>query len=588
MKKLFTLSLSLFLLGSVASAQSNTMVMVEEGTQASCPPCASQNPAFDALLDANDDKVVVLKYQTWWPGFDQMYLDNEADVIARVNYYGFNGVPNGLVNGANIANDCGFYNGAPACLNQAEIDAAHAVIAPLTMELDAQLVNGTLTVTGTITADADLSGTLKLRIALAEQMIEYADVPGGTNGETEYFHVMKKFIGGPAGITLSNFTAGDVYTIDQTMSLSGVTVYNYDQMEVVAWVQNDANKVIHQAAKDQNVEIIIDAANNASAGSISGTPLVLCSGEQLLSPVVKLSNGGNEVLTSCDIIYSVNGGTEQTYNWTGSLQSLEDEDVTLGPIAVDVTGSSTTINVTVANPNGMMDEVATDNTSSIDIETAPGTEFTAELQLTTDGYGDEVYWQVTNSSGEIVASGGNPNVGLDNVATGTFPPPFSAESYGNNQTYTEEILLSSADCYTFHITDYYGDGLLGAGGYSLRDNTGAVMHSDVENYQDEAIKDFSGTGAVSVDENILNQGLVMSPNPVIDILNVNFNLASAEEVVIRVVNALGQEVGTEFIGTRSAGQTTAQIDMSLFDSGIYYVNVIAGAESAVRKITVVH
>ena len=34
MKKLFTLSLSLFLLGSVASAQSNTMVMVEEGTQA--------------------------------------------------------------------------------------------------------------------------------------------------------------------------------------------------------------------------------------------------------------------------------------------------------------------------------------------------------------------------------------------------------------------------------------------------------------------------------------------------------------------------------------------------------------------------
>ena len=588
MKKLFTLSLSLFLLGTMVNAQSNTMVMIEEGTQASCPPCATQNPAFDSMLDANDDKVVVLKYQTWWPGFDQMYLDNEADVINRINYYGINGVPTGVMNGSEWANDCGYWEGAPICLTAAEINAAHAVISPLTMSIDAQLVNGTLTVSGSITADAALSGTLKLRIALAEQHITSAQAPGGTNGETDYYHVMKSFVGGPAGITLSNMNMGDVYTIDETMSVSGLTIYNFDELEVVAWVQNDADKVIHQAAKDQNVEIIVDAANNASAGSISGTPLVLCAGQNTLSPMVTIQNGGNEILTSCDITYSVNGGSAQIFNWTGALATLATELVTLDPItftsnAVD----ASVIEVMVGNPNGMTDEVSTDNTSSISIDPAPGTDYEVQVTIVADAYGDEIYWQISNSADEVVASGGNPNVGLDNVGTGTFPPPFSAESYANNSTNVIDVTLPAIDCYTFHITDYYGDGLLGAGGYTLKDNMGMVMHNDVEDFQDESIKNFSGDATSGVSESLLSNGLTMSPNPVADNLMVNFNLATQAEVSITVVNALGQEVINEFLGTRTMGATNTIVDMSNLEAGIYYVSVVAGSESASRKISVV-
>ena len=46
MKKLITnLSTGLLLIGgSQVVAQSQKMVFVEEGTQASCPPCAAQNP----------------------------------------------------------------------------------------------------------------------------------------------------------------------------------------------------------------------------------------------------------------------------------------------------------------------------------------------------------------------------------------------------------------------------------------------------------------------------------------------------------------------------------------------------------------
>ncbi|NND94847.1 MAG: Omp28-related outer membrane protein [Flavobacteriales bacterium] len=587
MKRLFTILTATLLTCVGINGQSNTMFMVEEGTQASCGPCAGQNPAFDALLEANNDKVVVLKYQTWWPGFDPMYLDNPDHVAARINYYGINGVPTAVGNGAEWANDCGAWPGAPACLSQDEIDAAYDVISPLTMNLSAQLVNGTLEVTGDITADQALSGNLKLRIALTEQTILYEDAPGGTNGETEYNHVMKTFVGGPGGISLDDMAMGDVYTINESVSLGSVNVYNYDQLEVVAFVQDDTDKQVYQAAKDQTIEIIVDAANNAAAGDISGTPGVICSGTQTLTPVFTLINGGSETLTSADIVYSANGGAEQTFNWTGSLETLGSEDVTVDPITFDASATEASVlNFMVMNPNGVTDEVVTDDTSELSIEPAPATENTVELTITTDPWGDEVYWEIRTASG-IVAWGGNPNVGLDNVATGTFPPPFDANSYGNNQTYVEEIPLpAGTDCYTFHITDYFGDGLTGSGGYTLKDNNGNTMHSDVEDYQDQAIKDFSASSSVGISENELASAISIGPNPVNDILNVRINMDSQEAITIEVMNSLGQIVHSEGLGSIS-GFSLTEIDVKSFDEGMYYVNVLAGGTSSTTKFTVI-
>ena len=51
MKKTFTL-LSMMLAGSLAFAQSQRLVLVEAFSQASCGPCAAQNPALNAALTA--------------------------------------------------------------------------------------------------------------------------------------------------------------------------------------------------------------------------------------------------------------------------------------------------------------------------------------------------------------------------------------------------------------------------------------------------------------------------------------------------------------------------------------------------------
>jgi hypothetical protein len=93
MKKTFTF-LTILLAGSLAFAQSQRLVMVEGFSQASCGPCASQNPALNAALSAAGTSTVVsIKYQTSWPGVDPMNAQNPTEVAARVSYYNISGVP---------------------------------------------------------------------------------------------------------------------------------------------------------------------------------------------------------------------------------------------------------------------------------------------------------------------------------------------------------------------------------------------------------------------------------------------------------------------------------------------------------------
>ncbi|MED5425773.1 MAG: endonuclease [Pseudomonadota bacterium] len=70
------------------------------------------------------------------------------------------------------------------------------------------------------------------------------------------------------------------------------------------------------------------------------------------------------------------------------------------------------------------------------------------LNLTTDNYGSETSWQITNANNHVEASG---------------------SSYASNQSYTEAVCLTDGE-YTFTISDAYGDGICcsyGSGSYNL-------------------------------------------------------------------------------------------------------------------------
>lgn len=469
----------LTVLGTQVNAQIPRMVVVEEATQASCPPCATANPPLHALLDQNSTKTLFIAYQVWWPGYDAMFLDNEQGVRDRIeDYYpDVTGAPNIVVQGNSGAQSVSY-------LTQNEIDNNYANLTPLEIEI-AGTINGTpatasMDITGMIVAHNSLTtNDLRLRLVLTEKLIDTQDlIQQGTNGETEFHHVFKKWIGGHAGTMLPNFiAAGDTIWINETFDLTTLNIYDLGQLEIAALVQDDGDgKIIHQAARDSEPAVNVGVSLNAAATEV-GTIPTLCPGDTY-APVVEIINSGDNDLTSAVLTYSINGGPDQAYTWTGFLATYQSTEVTLPTFTM--TGALTTnqINVTVSDPNGGVDLVGTDNDASGTFIQAIEAQQTVLLEFTTDNYADEIYWEVQDGNGQIVASGGNAAVGLTNIDNGAGTPPADPGSYQNQQTVAESIPVPGLDCFTFYLADFWGDGILAADqSYTLTDNNGTVVAS---------------------------------------------------------------------------------------------------------------
>ncbi len=248
MKKIL-LAFTGILISSFCAFAQQRIVLLEHFTQASCPPCATQNPPLNALLDQNLDKVVAIKYQTSWPGTDPMNTANPTDVAARVTYYGVSGVPNSVMEG-------NFYQGAPSGVTQAKIDQRYAVNSIMNTSVvyniidNAAPIKDSILVTVTLNALSNIPTGHVLHTAVIEREIEFATAPG-TNGEKKFESVMRKMLPSASGTILPAMTAGEeaTYTFKWAITKVNGTLefYNLGQVAAVAFVQNTATKAVLNA-----------------------------------------------------------------------------------------------------------------------------------------------------------------------------------------------------------------------------------------------------------------------------------------------------------------------------------------------------
>src|SRR5690554_169682 len=131
---------------------------------------------------------------------------------------------------------------------------------------------------------------------------------------------------------------------------------------------------------------------DAGISAITSPTALVCS--PTISPVVVLRNYGDATLTSVDIVYEI-GGTQQTYNWSGSLATGQTQTVNLPAIAV---GAGQTLTVSTQNPNGNTDENPSNDEeqrSLIIQTTAASIPFTENFESGAAG------WLVSNPDGDI-------------------------------------------------------------------------------------------------------------------------------------------------------------------------------------------
>ena len=556
MRKLFT-TLCLTAVAGLAFGQSQRLVVLEHFTQASCGPCASQNPALEATLEANHDKIVAIKYQVSWPGTDPMNLHNPGEVADRVGYYNVSGVPNTVLDG----NQGG--PGAPNTITtNSTIDARYQDASPfdITMTYEFSSNMDAVDVTMDITATQAVSGDLLAHIAVVEEVIDFEGQAPGSNGETVFHNVMKKMLPGSGGTTLpSSFAVGDQFSITESWSFANV--YDPWQIRVIGFVQDNTTKETHQGVRGT---AILPTDYDATATAISNPAGTHCGTE--VSPVVTIQNRGGQELTSLDIEYSINGGTPSTYQWTGNLAALSSTAVTLPAISF-TNNASNTIDVKLSNPNGNVDEDTSNDNLSKSFDRAPTSLPQITFDLVCDNYGDETTWDLKSSDGTVLYSGG----------------PYTA-----NATATETFDLTTLDCYVFTIYDSYGDGICcsyGQGSYTLTDQDGNQILTGGQ-FGAEESKPFNLMYPVSVDEKSLAESFEVYPNPMNDMTNVNFTLANNSKVSLKVINTLGEVVVDLGEQNYTAGVHRIIIDGSKLSNGIYFVDFVSAGESLTQRIVV--
>ncbi len=225
------------------SESASRLVLLEHFTQASCAPCAQQNPYLNSLITkaGNNERVAHIAYHTSWPGNDPMYDFNKTACAQRVSYYGVSGVPDVIMAG-------NYQESSPSGITQTNIDNEVNRIAEFGYDsVSVQKNADTLAFTVYLKAYADIlnSDTVYLRTVLVEHKV-YSTAPG-TNGEKNFPDVMRKMFPDPTGEKIGHAKKGQSFSFSYNYIVP--SNINIDSCHIVSFVQNDDSKEVYGVTK---------------------------------------------------------------------------------------------------------------------------------------------------------------------------------------------------------------------------------------------------------------------------------------------------------------------------------------------------
>ena len=236
----------------VVAALTTRYPLYETFTSSTCPPCTPANVQMESVFDLNPGEYNSIKYQMSWPGTGDPYYTSEGG--DRRGYYAVNSVPRVEIDGGWDSNGNN--------VTQAVFDQFQNV--PAFVEMDATFSQFSKTVETTIeiTPLADISSNNLALFAVIYSHRDTANVK--TNGETEFFNVVKKMMPSSSGQSISALTSGTAVTQTLSYTFNGNyvlppnanspanlsvehTVEDFENLGVIAWLQDVNTKEIFQS-----------------------------------------------------------------------------------------------------------------------------------------------------------------------------------------------------------------------------------------------------------------------------------------------------------------------------------------------------
>jgi len=624
MKKITTL-LTLALVTSFSFGQSQRLTLLEEFTQASCGPCASQNPALNSLLNANTSKVISIKYQTSWPGVDPMNAQTQSEVGPRVTYYGVTGVPN-------IRYDGNVTTGAPSALTQTIINNEYAVVSPFTLAMthtfnpnyDSIFISAVITCT-----QATTMTTPRFRCAMVEEVISFT-TPPGSNGELVFYSVMRKMYPNATGTTIATtWTVGQTQTITFAAPIP-TYIYDINQIGVVGFIQDDVNRNVKQAGYSVPQPIAL----NSTVTALTNIPFVTCA--NTFTPSATIKNLGASTMTSCTINMQLDANTPTTQAWTGSLTTGQSQVVVLP--AQTISAGAHTFKVWTSDPNGTPTPITltpshSKTASIVNASTAIAAPIIEGMENPTfaptgwavSNSDNAATWaRATNCSGfgnstactkmDFFTSPGSmideflaPAVNMSTV-TSAFLNFNVAYCQKTNQNDRLQVRVST-DCgvswtvifnkagstlstrtpmtgvFTPTATQWRAESVsmasyIGQANVLVKFTATSAAGNNL--YVDD-INIAGPSGVIDLDNNI---SLNIYPNPASGNATISISLNEAQNVSVEIYNTIGEKVYSFEQGQLSADEHNITFSTSNLTNGVYFVKVKAGENMIAKKIIV--
>ena len=206
------------------------------------------------------------------------------------------------------------------------------------------------------------------------------------------------------------------------------------------------------------------AQNDAELTSVDAPVGNLCT--TTVSPLVTVTNNGQQPLASVTITYDVDGGTPVVgvFNFAPALTYGQSQQVALALSLT--TGGAHTLNVATSLPNGVADELPLDDDNSgafiVDGEAV-------QIVIVQDQWGSETTWEVYDALEIAPIASGGPYTDLGGPGT-------------QQNSVTLCLPLTFGNCFTLRVQDAFGDGmccLYGVGTWEVRSPGGDLLISDV-------------------------------------------------------------------------------------------------------------
>ena len=218
----------------------------------------------------------------------------------------------------------------------------------------------------------------------------------------------------------------------------------YYKFEAFVIAPDDTNPVNDTSSRDWAVQGEYDALPMFLA-----MESIACTSQ--VSSRLYFRNRGTEILTSLQVELLINGSPVDSISWEGVIESPYLD--TLHLQLSDLQPGENDIMVITSLPNGMPDQVPSNDTLRKTITIFDGGQ-PAQFELTTDLFPESTFWELLDSNGNMIQSGGMYDIEAN--------------------SYLESWCLDSNQCYQFILYDLDSNGISAFG----VDGDFRIMNSD--------------------------------------------------------------------------------------------------------------